>query len=290
MKTNLFKSLVVMILAAFVVGGLSQTAVAKGKKSIGLQLYSLRDDLKKDVKGTIEKLGKIGYTFVEAANYDNGKFYGMEPEAFKALLEANGMKFVSSHTGANYTGDQASWDAAMKWWDQAIDAHKKAGCTYIVKPSMGEYPYKNLEALKKTCEYFNAIGEKCNAKGIRFGYHNHNKEFTKIVDADDLVYDYMVKNTDPKKVFFEMDVYWVYRGGQKAVDYFNKYPKRFEILHIKDEKEIGASGLIDFKSIYENKAKAGTKLCVVEVERYDFEPFVSVQKSFDFLNKAAYVK
>jgi len=290
MKTNFIKPLVIIALIAIIIGSLSQSSFAKKKKDIGLQMYSLRDDLKKDVKGTIEKMGKIGYTSMEAASFDNGKFYGMEPEAFKALLEANGMKLVSSHTGANYTGDQASWDEAMTWWDMAIAAHKKAGCKYIVKPSMGDYPYKNLEALKKTCEYFNAIGEKCNAAGIRFGYHNHNKEFTKIVDAEDLVYDYMLKNTDPKKVTFEMDVYWVYRGGQKAVDYFNKYPKRFELLHIKDEKEIGASGLIDFKTIYENKAKAGTKVCFVEVERYDFEPFVSVQKSFDFLNNASYVK
>ena len=290
MKTNFIKPLVVIALVAIIIGGLSQSSFAKKKKDIGLQMYSLRDDLNKDVKGTIEKMGKIGYTSMEAASFDNGKFYGMEPEAFKAILEANGMKLVSSHTGANYTGDQASWDAAMIWWDMAIAAHKKAGCKYIVKPSMGDYPYKNLEALKKTCEYFNAIGAKCNAAGIRFGYHNHNKEFTKIVDADDLVYDYMVKNTDPKKVTFELDVYWIYKGGQNAVAYFNKYPKRFELLHIKDEKEIGASGLIDFKPIYDNRAKAGTKVCFVEVERYDFEPFVSVQKSFDFLNNASYVK
>jgi len=290
MKTNSIKPLVIIVLSVVIIGGLSQSSFAKKKKNIGLQMYSLRDDLKKDVKGTIEKLGKIGYTDMEAASFDNGKFYGMEPEAFKVLLKANGMKLVSSHTGPNYTGDQASWDAAMTWWDMAIVAHKKAGCTYIVKPSMGDYPYTNLEALKKTCEYFNAIGDKCNAAGIRFGYHNHNKEFTKITDADDLVYDYMLKNTDPKKVMFEMDVYWIYKGGQNAVEYFNKYPKRFELLHIKDEKEIGASGLIDFKAIYENKAKAGTKDCFVEVERYDFEPFVSVQKSFDFLNNASYVK
>lgn len=290
MKTNFIKPLVFIALTAIIIGSLSQSSFAKKKKDIGLQMYSLRDDLKKDVKGTIEKMGKIGYTSMEAASFDNGKFYGMEPEVFKALLETNGMKLVSSHTGANYTGDQASWDAAMIWWDMAIAAHKKAGCKYIVKPSMGDYPYKNLESLKKTCEYFDAIGEKCNAAGIRFGYHNHNKEFTKIVDADELVYDYMVKNTDPKKVTFELDVYWIYKGGQNAVEYFNKYPKRFELLHIKDEKEIGASGLIDFKPIYDNRAKAGTKVCFVEVERYDFEPFVSVQKSFDFLNNASYVK
>lgn len=290
MKKNSFKSFLTIALVVFLISGLSLPILAKGKKSIGLQLYSLRDDLSKDVKGTIEKLGKIGYIDLEAANYNNGKFYGMEPEAFKALIEANGMKLVSSHTGENYTGDQASWDAAMTWWDQCIAAHKKAGIKYIVKPSMGKYPYESLEALKKTCEYFNAIGEKCNANGIRFGYHNHSSEFDKIKGSDEIVYDYMLKNTDPKKVTFEMDVYWVYKGGKNAVDYFIKYPKRFEILHIKDEKEIGASGLIDFKSIYENAPKAGTKYYIVEVERYDFEPFVSVQKSYDFLNNASYVK
>jgi len=290
MRTNQIKSLIIMMLVTFFIGSSVQAGFAKGKKKIALQMYSLRDDLKKDVKGTIEKMGKMGYTELEAAGFDNGKFYGMEPEAFKALVEANGMKLISSHAGPNYTGDQASWDAAMTWWDMAIDAHKKAGCLYIIKPSMGEYPYKNLESLKKTCEYFNAIGDKCNAKGIRFGYHNHNHEFTKITDDNELVYDYMVKNTDPKKVTFEMDVYWVTKGGQKPVEYFNKYPKRFELLHIKDEKEIGASGEIDFKAIYDNIPKAGTKFAIVEVERYDFEPLVSVQKSFDYLNKAPYVK
>jgi sugar phosphate isomerase/epimerase len=290
MKTNSSKLLVIILLATFFVNGTSQQSLAKNKKDIALQMYSVRDDLKKDVKGTIEKLGKIGYYSLEAAGFDNGKFYGMEPEAFKAFIEANGMKLVSSHAGPNYTGDQASWDAAMIWWDMAIEAHKKAGCSYIVKPSMGEYPYKNLESLKKTCEYFDAIGAKCNAKGMKFGYHNHSHEFTKITDSDELVYDYMIKNTDPKKVTFEMDVYWVYKGGKQAVDYINKYPKRFELLHIKDEKEIGASGLIDFKPIYESRAKAGTKYSIIEIEQYDFEPLVSAQKSFDFLNNAPFVK
>ena len=289
MKNFLIKSLMVFVLMTSFIVGFTQTGVAKGKKQIALQMYSLRDDLKKDVKGTIEKMGKMGFTSLEAAGFDKGKFYGMEPEAFKTLIEANGMKLISSHAGPNYTGDQASWDAAMKWWDTAIDAHKKAGCLFIIKPSMGEYPYKNLESIKKTCEYFNAIGEKCNAKGIRFGYHNHNHEFTKITDSNELVYDYMLKNTDPKKVTFEMDVYWVTKGGQKPVEYFNKYPKRFELLHIKDEKEVGASGEIDFKAIYDSRAKAGTKFAIVEVEQYNFEPLISVQKSIDFLNSAPYV-
>lgn len=280
----------ILLAIATLMGTFSLKTRAQSGKEIGIQLYSVRDDMNKDVKTTIEKLGKIGYTFAEAANYKDGKFYGMEPEAFKALLETNGMRFVSSHTGIDYTGDAASWDAAMIWWDKAIEAHKRAGCKYIVKPSMGSYPYTNLEALKKTCQYFNAIGEKCNANGIRFGYHNHDKEFVKISDGDDLIYDYMLMHTDPQKVTFEMDVYWVFKGGQSVIDYFNRYPNRFELLHIKDEKEIGSSGLIDFKPIYQNKSAAGTKHCIVEVERYNFEPMESVKKSFDFLNNAPYVK
>jgi len=290
MRKILGKSLIIIGLVGYLIGGSTLETLAAGKKQIALQMYSLRDDLKKDLKGTIEKMGKMGYTDLEAAGFGDGKFYSMEPEAFKALIEANGMKLVSSHAGPNYTGDQASWDAAMIWWDAAIDAHKRAGCSFIIKPSMGDYPYKDKESLKKTCDYFNAIGEKCKAKGIRFGYHNHNHEFTKITDSDELVYDFMIKNTDPKKVTFEMDVYWVYKGGQQAVEYFNKYPKRFELLHIKDEKEVGASGMIDFKAIYDNLSKAGTKFAIVEVEQYGYDPLVSVQKSIDFLNAAPYVK
>ena len=290
MRANVLKTLIKMVLMAGFIGLLSQISLAAGKKKIGLQMYSLRDDLKKDVKGTIEKMGKMGYAYLEAAGYDNGKFYGMEPEAFKALIEANGMKLISSHAGINYIGTKASWDAAMTWWDTCIDAHKRAGCPYIIKPSMGEYPFESREALKKTCEYFNAVGAKCNAKGIRFGYHNHNSEFKKIKDSNELVYDYMLQNTDPKKVTFEMDVYWVIKGGQQPVAYFDKYPKRFELLHIKDETEVGASGTIDFKAIYDKMPEAGTKFAIVEVERYKFEPLVSVKKSFDYLNNAPFVK
>ena len=290
MNTNLFKPLSIFTLAVFAIGGSSQTTLTKGKKYVGLQLYSLRDDLKKDVKCTIEALGKIGYAYVEAASYNNGEIYGMEPEAFKSLIEKNGMKFISSHAGTDYNGDQASWDEAMAWWDKFIDAHKKAGCKYIIKPSMGKYAFSGEEGLKKTCEYFNAVGEKCNKAGILFGYHNHTAEFDDIINTQTVIYDYMLQNTDPNKVTFEMDVYWIYKGGKYSVDYFNKYPGRFELLHIKDAKDLGASGEMDFKPIFENSKKAGTKWFIVENEEYDCPPLESVKKCYEFLEKAPYVK
>jgi sugar phosphate isomerase/epimerase len=174
----------------------------------------------------------------------------------------------------------------MDWWKKALADHLEVGCKFIVKPSM-PMP-KTMDELKMWCDFYNAIGEITTASKVQFGYHNHDREFAK-VDGE-IIYDAMLKNTDPKKVFFEMDVYWVMRGGFKAVDYMNKYPDRFPVLHIKDEKEIGESGQIDFKSIYETAYKNGLKDSFVEVERYNFDPVVSVRKSYEFLKAASYVK
>ena len=259
---------------------------AKGK-NIGLQLYSVRDSIKKDVKGTITKVGAMGYKFVVPAGYGYGKFYGMTPVDFKALCKANKMTILSSHTGRN-APNATNKEETMAWWDACIDAHVVAGAKFIIQPSMENAVYKSLERLKNYCDYFNAVGEKCNAKGIRFGYHNHDKEFSTKINGVTL-YDFMLANTDPKKVMYEMDLYWVVEGGANPVDYFNKYPGRFELWHIKDKKEIGESGLMDFKAIWANAAKSGMKYGVVEVEQYNFDQFTSCKKSLDFLNAADYV-
>ena len=223
------------------------------KKDIFLQLYSVRDDIKSDFNSTLTKVAAMGYTGIEAANYDNGKFYGLTPAAFKNEIEKRGMKVLSSHTGKalNDNISETNWTETWAWWDTAIAAHKAAGMKYIVTPWMPTV--KTLADLKAYCDYYNNIGEKCNAAGLRFGYHNHNFEFSKI--EGETMYDFMLKNTDPAKVFFQMDVYWVVRGGQSPVDYFNKYPGRFELLHIKDNKELGQSGMVGFDAIFQNTKK-----------------------------------
>ncbi len=269
-------------------GGEKKAEETGPKKDIGIQLYSVRDDMKTKPDSTIAKLGEIGYTYAEAAGYNDGKFYGLEPEAFKAHLEKNGMTLKGSHTGPNLP-KEGEWDQVMQWWDTCIAAHKAAGVEWIVKPSMGGDAYRSLDTLKLYCDYFNAVGEKCNAAGIRFGYHNHAHEFDTVLDSQ-IVYNYMLENTDPAKVMYELDLYWIMKGGKNAVDYFNQYPGRFEIYHVKDEKELGASGTMDFKTAFDMAEKAGMKHYVVEVERYDFEPIVSVQKSFEYLNNAEFAK
>jgi len=209
----------------------------------------------------------------------------MSPTQFRKTMKAFGMKLTSAHVGGpNYTKETHS--QAMDWWKKATDDHKEAGCKFLVKPSMPAL--KTLDEFKLWCDYYNSIGEITAKSKMQFGYHNHSREFEKI--EGQIIYDYMIANTNPKNVFFEMDVYWVMRGGFNAVDYMNKYPDRFPVLHIKDEKEIGESGKIDFKPIYETAYKLGLKDSFVEVERYNFEPIVSVRKSYDFLKNATYVK
>jgi sugar phosphate isomerase/epimerase len=256
-------------------------------KEVGLQLWSVRADMADDAVATIQQVGEIGYDFIEAAGYADGKFYGMEPLEFKRVLNENGLEFLSSHTGQNLP-DEENWEQTMQWWETCIAAHAKAGVKYIVQPSMDGKGYGSLEDLQRYCDYFNTIGEMCAAKGIEFGYHNHDKEFETVDGVTR--YDYMLQNTDPDKVFFQLDLYWITVGGKDPVDYFEEYPGRFTLWHVKDEKELGESGMMDFERMFAKSGKAGMKHIIVEVERYNFEPLVSVEKSYDFLMEAEYVK
>jgi sugar phosphate isomerase/epimerase len=260
---------------------------AQPKKEIGLELYSVRDDMDKDPVATIEAVGKIGYTSVEPANYKNGKFYDMSPEDFISLVKKNGMRVISSHCGKDFSGDDG-WEDVMAWWDTCIAAHKILGAEYIIEPGIPDTAYKNLDLLKKYCEYLNAVGEKCKAQGIQLGYHNHKGEF---VTTDNIIaYDFMLQNLDPGKVVMQMDLGWITEAGYNPIDYFHKYPGRFPLWHVKDEKDLGASGKMDFKAIFENAALAGLKYIVVEQEASDTTILEGVKRSYEFLNAADYVK
>ena len=222
-----------MIMAAAVCMGMVQTACTaqaaatdapKEKKEICVQLYSVRDLLPKpdSLEPIVKQLAAMGYTSVEAANYGDGKFYGRTPQEFKALIEKYGMEVLSSHVGHGLSAEElasGNVEESLKWWDQTIADHKAAGMKYIVMPWM-DVP-KTLKDMQTYCDYFNEIGRRCQAAGMKFGYHNHAHEFQKIEDKE-VMYDYMLQHTDPALVFFEMDVYWVVRGQAAPVEYFKK--------------------------------------------------------------------
>ena len=285
-KRSIIALVLLMALTGLIFSGLYSCKKAP-QKNIGLQLYSIRDSIKKDLPAAIKKVAEMGYKFVESAGYGDGKFYGMNPADFKALCEGNGMTVLSSHTGNPLPGSE-NYEATMAWWDACIDAHVAVGAKYIVQSSMGISAYRTIDTLKKWCDYFNTVGEKCNAKGIRFGYHNHSRELS-TAHGDTIVLDFMLQNTDPAKVMFQLDVYWCVVGGKNPVDYFNKYPGRFELWHIKDKKEIGESGMMDFPSIWAAAAVSGMKYGIVEVEEYNFDQYTSCKVSLDTLNAADYV-
>lgn len=270
------------------------------KKDICLQLYSLRDiinDMNKDGKAQPEWtaiLGRVaswGYTSVEAASYnqEKGTFYGRKAKDFKKDIEAAGLTVLSSHVGHGLTAEELAsgdYSAELKWWKKCISDHKAAGMKYIVNPAIGGQ--KSLKDLDTYCKYLNDVGKMCKEEGIKFGYHNHNYEFEK-VDGK-VMYDYMIEHTNPDYVFFQMDLYWVVRGAASPVEYFNRYPGRFNMFHVKDHKEIGQSGMVGFDAIFRNAKTAGVEYIVAEIEDYSMPVEKSVEKSAKYLLRSRFVK
>ncbi|WP_437917845.1 sugar phosphate isomerase/epimerase family protein [Sphingobacterium sp. LRF_L2] len=289
-----------LLLAGMCVMGMNGYAQkAKVKKDIGLQLYSVRSMMgshvdpnayNTDYYPVLKKLADMGYTFVEAAGYRDGKFYNTSPEEFKKNVEKAGMKVVSSHATKELSKEEiASGDfsESLAWWKECIKAHKAAGMIYIVTPWLS-VP-SSVEELAVQCRYLNEVGKLCKENGIKYGYHNHAHEFEKVEDKV-VMLDYMLENTDAENVFFEMDVYWTVIGKASPVDYFKKYPGRFSALHIKDHREIGQSGMVGFDAIFANTDVAGVKHIFVELEEITSDLETGLKQSIDYLLAAPFVK
>lgn len=253
-------------------------------KRIGLQLYSLREAMGQNPAATLKLVAEMGYKELETASYNEGKLYGYAPEEFRKIVEDLGMSVSSAHLGKSYTPETEA--EVMAWWDEALDTQAAAGCRYAVQPSMplGD----SLDHIKMYCEYYNKVGEMAKKRGLKFGFHNHDGEF-KERDGK-VILDYLIENTSKDLVLFELDVYWAAKGGVNPADYINKYAGRFPVLHIKDESIIGDSGELDFESIFKAAYAQGMKDYYVEVERYTLPPENCVQKSYDFLYNADFVK
>ncbi|MBT3385438.1 MAG: sugar phosphate isomerase/epimerase [Prolixibacteraceae bacterium] len=273
--------------AAFAAGSMVLPMVSCTKeKVIGLQLYTVRDKITQDLDGTLNRLAEIGYNSMEAAGYNvvDGTFYGMKPKAFADKLKGLGMPLHSSHTVAEL-------DTAEKVFADAAEA----GCRYVIYPYLPEEFRQNIDGYKATAEKFNKIGEVANKHGVRFGYHNHAFEFDKM--DGQIGMDVLISETDPELVTFEVDLYWVTKGGHNPVDYIKTHPGRFEIYHVKDMVKtddmffspVGV-GRIDFESIFAIKETAGMEMIFVEQDRFrDYDAFESVEMSFNYLNNADFV-
>ena len=288
--------LISILSCAFASSCCTPTEQQQPKKEMAFQMYSVRDligdpgKFAQNQAEVLKSLAEMGYTAVEAACYDNGKLYGLEPEEFKATIEAAGLKVLSTHTTRNLSDEEIQnrdFTEALKWWDQCIDAHKRAGCRYIVIPWCSVPP--TLEALQVICDFYSEVGRRVNEAGMKLGYHNHSHEYQKVEDK--VMLEYMLENTDSTNLFFEMDVYWTVRGQVAPVEMFKKYPGRFTLLHIKDNSEIGQSGMVGFDAIFNNAETAGLKGWIVELEHASTPDIMAGMKlSADYLLNAAFVK
>jgi sugar phosphate isomerase/epimerase len=265
---------------------------AKSKNGVGLQLYSLREQLPKDVKGVIEKVAKAGYSEVETFGYSkqNG-FWGLSAKDFSSLLKANGLKTPSGHYGL----DEFFGTGKMDQFDSYIEAALATGQTYIVVPSLNHNFIKTAADFKTIADKLNKAAEICKTHGLKLGYHNHNFEWKETEGTT--FYDTILDQTDPKLVSMEMDIYWVVRAGHDPLSIFEKHPGRFAMVHIKDmdknneglNTEIG-TGSINFANILSKAKLAGIQHYIVEQENYtNIDPYVSIAQSSAYIKNSLHI-
>ncbi|WP_316831121.1 sugar phosphate isomerase/epimerase [Pedobacter aquatilis] len=260
-------------------------AFAPRERVVGLQLYSLRDELPKDVKGVLEKVAKAGFKEVETYGFSiKDQFWGLTPVEFKKILDDNGLKAVSGHYSYLIDDNEAELKAA-------IAAAKVLGSEYVTVPWLDQSIRKNADDYKKLALKINKAGQACKNAGIRIAYHNHNFEFDKIGDTTG--YDILLSGTDKSLVDFELDLYWVVRSGKDPIKLFKENPGRFTMWHVKDmdktkkewNTEVG-KGSIDFKTIFAAAKLSGMKHFFVEHEtNYKPNPIESVKISCDYIKK-----
>ncbi|WDF54019.1 sugar phosphate isomerase/epimerase family protein [Mucilaginibacter sp. KACC 22063] len=258
---------------------------AKITGKVGLQLYTLREELPKDVKGVIAKIAAAGYKEVETFGYSKEHgFWGLSATEFSALLKKHGLTSPSGHYGM----DALLAEGKLGEIDEAIEAARILGQQYIVMPYVDEKFRKTAADLKNIATKLNLAAKRVEKAGLKMGYHNHNFEFEKVDGV--MLYDILLKETHADLVHFEMDIYWVVRSGQDPVKWLEAYPGRFTMVHVKDmdkqnhdlNTEVG-KGTIDFKSIFKHTQKAGVRHYIVEQENFKIDPFVSITQSSKYL-------
>jgi sugar phosphate isomerase/epimerase len=251
----------------------------KRKDLVGIQLYSIRDDMSKDPLGTLKQLAEMGYKNAEHANYVNRKFYGYSPAEFKKILADLDIKMPSGHT----VMDSQHWDAAKNdftdLWKYTVEDAATMGQHYVISPWLDQRYRKNRDELLRFMDVFNKSGELCKKSGMKYGYHNHDFEFNEKLEGETL-YDIILKNTDPNLVIQQLDTGNLYNGGANAMDVVKKYPGRFLSVHVKDEiagkgneekyeSTILGAGIVNLKAVLD-EIKKNTKGVhyIIEQESY----------------------
>jgi sugar phosphate isomerase/epimerase len=260
--------------------------------AVGLQLYTVRDEMKKNFDATVTRVANVGYKEVEFAGYFNHS-----PADIRVLLDKLHITAPSCHVG---------YDVIQDHLQETIDAARVIGHSYIVTPWIDEKLRKSPDGWKRVADFFNQVGATTKKAGIQFGYHNHTFEF--VPDpllGGKLPYDFLLDNTDKDLVKMEMDLCWISVTGHDPVSYFGRYPGRFPLVHVKDVKEMPkvvpgkadefvdtsfekkvmtepGNGVIDWSRIFAHADQAGIQHYFVEHDA-PADPFASITASYKYL-------
>lgn len=263
-------------------------AFSMNKKEMGLQLYTLREELPKDVKATLEKVAKAGYTNVETYGFSTkDQFWGLSPKELKKILDENGLKAVSGH----YNLGSFLYDGNTEELTASIEAAKVLKSEFLTIPWVDEPFRRNIEDYKKIAARVNEAAKMCKKAGLKLAYHNHDFEFQKHDGVTG--FEILLNETDKDLVYFELDLYWVIHSGNDPLQLFNENPGRFKMWHVKDKDkrdndlntEVG-SGTIDFKPFFSAAKQSGMVHFFVEQENnFALNSYDSIKSSCDFISK-----
>ncbi len=239
---------------------------------IGVQLWSVREDMKNDPGGTLAAIAKMGYKEVEPFGYDGGKLFGMSYSDFHKALKDNGLSMPSTHCGVRLE----HWNTPAKDIADAvkknIDAAAGLGIRYVICPYMDKAERPQIAQLIRI---YQTMAQYCQQAGVRFAYHNHDFEFLERGPDNRLLIDWILQDVDPALLAMQMDIYWVHHAKHSPTDWIQRHPGRWKLCHAKDQAntakgesiEVG-DGVIDFKSIFQNSKEAGLEYYVIELEDY----------------------
>jgi sugar phosphate isomerase/epimerase len=259
--------------AAILAPRLGWAAESRKIEKIGLQLYTVRNQMQDDFDGTLAKVAGIGYREVEFAGY-----FGRSPKDVKASLDRAGLVSPSAHFNSTYLGEQ---------WPGVLESAGVIGQRYVVCSSVEEKLRQQPGAWQRIAEMFNQAGEAARKAGIQFAYHNHSFEFNAVEGK--LPYDILLDGTDPNLVKMEMDLYWAVNAGADPLAYFNRYPGRFSLVHVKGRDQggnmtqVAADNSIDWKALFAQSEKAGIRHYFVEHDNPQV-PMDSIRASYAYLH------
>lgn len=248
---------------------------------VGIQLYTVRNDMEKDAAGTVKRLKEMGYTHIEHAGYANRKFYGYSVEDTKEFLDDTGIAMLSGHS---FLGAK-QWDKSNNdftdAWKYTIEDAAAVGMKYVISPGLDESLCKKMDDFKWYMDLFNKTGELCKKSGITFAYHNESYEFNHKLD-NTLLYDLLLTLTDQNIVAQQIDIGNMYEPGGRAMDYLKHYPGRFTLMHVKDEikktpggqhdslyeSAVLGKGVVNVKEVVDFAMNSGTTHFIIEQESY----------------------